>query len=476
MMVWVPGDEGATAWFGKVESERSDCYLAALGPVHVGFQTHFPRLWTQSIRNRTPDQTPSEIGNCHVMSPSSSVSRGRILLSVPHMGPAEFEHVREAFETNWLSTVGPSLNELEKGFQNLLGHPAVAVSSGTAGLHLALRLVGVGPGDEVVTPSLSFVASATPILHQHAIPILIDSEPETWNLDPQRLSEFLAARARVGRLPKAVVVVHLFGQPARLAEITELCQRYEVALVEDAAESLGSRYRGRHPGTWGDVGVYSFNGNKMITGTTGGLLVTADPVRAGKVRHWSTQARDPDPEGINNYIHTDFGYNYRMSNVVAAIVRGQLEVLPLRVQQRRRVFERYRRGLADLPGIIPQPDHPEATAGSVGSAASDPATFHSRWLSCFLVDEARFGMSAADLIRWLDRCNIEARPVWRPMHLQPLFAGVERVGGEVAESLHRRGVCLPSSSSLSEEDQDRVMEAIGKGRGKGEGGELRAES
>jgi pyridoxal phosphate-dependent aminotransferase EpsN len=394
------------------------------------------------------------------MNASSSATRTRILLSVPHMGPGELGYVQEAFATNWLSTVGPSLTALETGFEAILGYPSVALSSGTAGLHLALRLVGVGPGDEVVTPSLSFVASATPILHQHAVPILIDSEPETWNLDPQRLSEFLAVRARMGRLPKAVVVVHLFGQPARIAEIVEICGRYKVPLVEDAAESLGSRYRGRHPGTFGAVGVYSFNGNKMITGTTGGLLVTAHPSQAARARHWSTQARDPDPEGINNYIHTDFGYNYRMSNVVAAIVRGQLEVLPLRVQQRRRVFERYRIGLADLPGISPQPDHPEATLGSLGSGSVDENTFHSRWLSCFLVDEARFGMTATELIRWLDRCNIEARPVWRPMHLQPLFARAERVGGEVAESLHRRGVCLPSSSSLSEGDQDHVIEAV----------------
>jgi dTDP-4-amino-4,6-dideoxygalactose transaminase len=254
--------------------------------------------------------------------------------------------------------------------------------------------------------------------------------------------------------------VHLFGQPAAIKDIATICTQYGIVLIEDSAESLGSRYRGRHPGTFGDVGIFSFNGNKMITGTTGGMLVSRHADWASRARHWSTQARDPDPEGLNNYIHTEIGYNYRMSNVVAGIVRGQFEVLNARVIQRRSVFERYRRGLADLPGFVPQPDPPRATVGPEAGSILANATFHSRWLSCFLVDQKLFGMSAGDLIRWLDSANIEARPVWRPMHLQPLFANAERIGGSVAEDLNARGICLPSSSSLTEEDQQFVIETI----------------
>ena len=384
----------------------------------------------------------------------------RILLSVPHMGGTEFRYVQEAFDTNWLSTVGPNLTELEKAFQSLVGSPAVALSSGTSGLHLALRASGIRPGDEVVAQSLTFVASTNPILQEHARPILIDSDRSTWNIDPDLLSDFLSRRARENRLPKAVMVVHLFGQPASIDDLLGICAQYEIPLIEDAAESLGSLYRGRHPGTFGHIGVYSFNGNKMITGTTGGMLVTQDPALAARIRHWSTQARDPDPSGINNYIHTEPGYNYRMSNVIAGIVRGQLEVLPQRVCQRRTIFERYHKALADIPGIEPQPDLPGATAGPESGRMPEDATFHSRWLSCFVVDESRFGMSSADLIRYLEQANVESRPVWRPMHLQPLFARAERIGGQVAEDLNRRGICLPSSSSLSDGDQQFVVEVI----------------
>jgi pyridoxal phosphate-dependent aminotransferase EpsN len=256
------------------------------------------------------------------------------------------------------------------------------------------------------------------------------------------------------------MVVHLFGQPASIDDLLGICDKYEIPLIEDAAESLGSQYRGKHPGTFGHIGVYSFNGNKMITGTTGGMLVTKDAALATRVRHWSTQARDPDPSGICNYIHTESGYNYRMSNVIAGIVRGQLDVLPQRVSQRRAIFERYRQSLADIPGLEPQPDLPGATAGLPLAPVAEKATFHSRWLSCFLVDEEQFGMSAPDLIRYLDRVNIESRPVWRPMHLQPLFADAERIGGEVAKDLNKRGICLPSSSSLTETEQQFVIDAV----------------
>lgn len=365
--------------------------------------------------------------------------------------------MREAFETNWLSTVGPHLFALEQAFTKLMGLPSVALGSGTAGLHLALRLAGVGVGDEVVAPTLTFVASANPILYLGARPVFIDSERTTWNLDPTLLKGFLAARARENRLPKAVIAVHLFGQAAAIDEIGDLCRRHGVVLIEDAAESLGSQHRGCHPGTFGDVGVFSFNGNKMITGTSGGMLVSRHADWVEKARHWSTQARDPDPDGLHNYVHTEVGYNYRMSNVVAGIVLGQLEVLAERVVLRRGVFERYCRALADVPGLEPQPE-PVGSAG-VGS-------LHSRWLSCFLVDPVRFGMGAADLVRWLDRDQIEARPVWKPMHLQPLFVGAECLGGSVAAELNRCGICIPSSSSLSSDDQWRVIQSIRRAAGR----------
>jgi pyridoxal phosphate-dependent aminotransferase EpsN len=376
------------------------------------------------------------------------------------MGGAEFRYVKEAFDTNWLSTVGPNLTELEKTFQSLVGSPAVALSSGTSGLHLALRASGIRPGDEVVAQSLTFVASTNPIIQEHARPILIDSDRSTWNIDPNLLSDFLGKRARENRLPRAVMVVHLFGQPASIDDLLSICAKYEIPLIEDAAESLGSLYRGRHPGTFGHIGVYSFNGNKMITGTTGGMLVANDTALADRIRHWSTQARDPDPSGINNYIHTEPGYNYRMSNVIAGIVRGQLEVLAQRVCQRRAIFERYRQALADIPGIEPQPDLPGATDGPDSESMPEEAMFHSRWLSCFVVDESKFGMSAPDLIRYLEEANVESRPVWRPMHMQPLFIRFERIGGQVAEDLNRRGICLPSSSSLSDADQQFVVDVI----------------
>jgi len=393
----------------------------------------------------------------------------RIHLSVPHIGPAELGYVESAFGANWLSTVGPNLDALEKGFAERIGLPAVALSCGTAAIHLGLRLLGVGAGDEVVTPTLTFAASCNPVRYLGGTPVFMDSDYGTWNLDPGTLADFLASRARVNRLPKAVCAVHLFGQSADLDPILEACRRYELPLLEDAAESLGGWYKGHHPGTLGDVGVFSFNGNKIITGTSGGMLVSPRKEWVDKARYWSTQARDPDPEGLKNYVHSELGYNYRLSNVLAGIVRGQLEVLELRVQQRRAVFERYQQAFADLPGIEPQP---EATFGadSVEAGASKSevrgpksvigTSRHTRWLSCFLVDESEFGMSAGDLIRHLEAANVESRPVWKPMHTQPLYRGYECIGGAVAEDLNRRGICLPSSSSLTEEEQNFVIERV----------------
>jgi len=375
----------------------------------------------------------------------------RIYLSVPHMGGREEAYVHEAFASNWLSTVGPNLEAFEQAFEARLGLPAVALGSGTAALHLGLRLLGVGPGDEVLVPTLTFVASVNPIRYLGAEPVLIDSDPATWMMDPTLVEEALEKKARAGKLPRAVMPVHLYGQAADLDPILAACRRHGVPVLEDAAEALGTTYQGRPAGVLGDVGVFSFNGNKIITTTGGGMLVSPRRDWVEKVRFWSQQARDP---GVA-YEHTELGYNYRLSNVLAGIGRGQLEVLDERVAQRRAVAFRYRDAFADLPGWTFMP---QAAYG-----------LHTNWLSCFLVDPAAFGASRDDVIAALQARNIEARPLWKPMHLQPLYAGAERFGGEVAERLFRQGLCLPSSSSLPPEDQALVISIVrgcaGKGRG-----------
>ena len=376
------------------------------------------------------------------MSPAPAPDEGRIFLSVPHLGGSEERYVREAMATNWLSTVGPSIDAFEAEFSRRLGLPAVAVGSGTAALHLGLRLLGVGAGDEVLSPTLTFVASVNPILYLGGTPVFLDSERSSWNLDPNLLEDALRSRARLKRRPKAIVVVHLFGQSADLDPIMDLSARYGVPVLEDAAEALGTHYKGRPAGTIASVGAFSFNGNKIITTTGGGMLVAHDPEWVRKARFWSTQARD---SGLA-YEHSEVGYNYRMSNVLAAIGRGQLEVLDARIASRRAIAFRYRDAFGDLPGIELMP---QAEYG-----------FHTNWLSCFLVDEDLFGATRDELIAALDRANIEARPVWKPMHLQPLYRGAERFGGAVAEDLFARGICLPSSSSLTAADQERVVTAV----------------
>jgi pyridoxal phosphate-dependent aminotransferase EpsN len=378
----------------------------------------------------------------------------RILLSIPHMGGREQIYVREAFATNWLSTVGPNLTAFEREFEARVGLPAVALSSGTAALHLALRLVGVGPGDEVFCSTLTFVAAANAIVYQGGVPVFVDSGRATWNLDSDVLSRALRERAAVNRLPKALVVVHLYGQSADMDPILHACAEYGIAVIEDAAEAVGTLYKGKPAGTLGGIGVYSFNGNKIVTTTGGGMLVSSNPDWVTKARFWSQQARDP----ALWYEHSELGYNYRMSNVLAGIGRGQLEVLGLRVQQRRAIAFRYRDAFADLPGISLMPQAPYG--------------LHTNWLSCFLIDEEEFGCSRDELIRVLDAANIESRPVWKPMHLQPLYAGCGRYGGEVAEDLFHRGICLPSSSSLTEEDQLHVVNAVRRTAGMGELNEL----
>lgn len=374
-------------------------------------------------------------------------AKQRILISVPHMAGAELSYVEEAFESNWLSTVGPNIGAFESALEQRVGVPAVALASGTAAIHLGLRLLGVGSGDEVFCPTLTFAATCNPVRYLGAEPVFIDSETSTWGMDPNLLEAALRDRAARSKLPRAVVVVHLYGQCADMDPILEVCRRYEVRVLEDAAQALGATYKGRRAGTMGDVGIFSFNGNKIITTTGGGALVTRNPVWIEKARFWSQQARDP---GLA-YEHSELGYNYRMSNVLAGIGRGQLQVLDLRVQQRRGIAFRYRSALADVPGVSLMPQSPNG--------------LHTNWLSCLLVDEEQFGCSRDELIAALDQEQIESRPVWKPMHLQPLYRGSKHFGGAVAEDLFRRGICLPSSSSLSEADQLRVINAVRRAAG-----------
>jgi pyridoxal phosphate-dependent aminotransferase EpsN len=379
----------------------------------------------------------------------------RVYLSVPHMGDSEERYVREAFASNWLSTVGPNIEAFERAFADRIGRPAAALSSGTAAMHLGLRLLGVGPGDEVLVSDFTFVASVNPIRYLGASPVFVDCDSETWMMSPALLAEALEDRVRRGRRPRAVVAVHLYGQSADMDPILEACGRHDVPVLEDAAEAVGTLYKGRPAGSLGAVGAFSFNGNKIITTTSGGMLVAQRQDWLDKARFWSTQARDP---GVA-YHHTEMGYNYRISNVLAGIGRGQLEVLDERIRQRRAVAFRYRDGFADLHGISLMPQAPYG--------------FHTNWLSCFLVDPPAFGASRDDILRALQALDIEARPLWKPMHLQPLYARCDRYGGEVAARIFEQGLCLPSSSSLAPADQDLVIETVRRVAGQSERGRAR---
>lgn len=367
----------------------------------------------------------------------------RIYLSSPHLGTLERELVGEAFASNWIAPLGPHVDAFQEEFARRVGAPhALALSSGTAALHLALQLVGVGPGDEVLVSTLTFSATVNPIRYLGAAPVFIDSERTSWNMDPALLSEELEARARAGRLPRAVVVVHLYGQSADLEPILAACERHGVPVVEDAAEALGSTYKGRAPGTLGRAGIYSFNGNKILTTSGGGMLVSPDEALIRHALKLATQARDPAP----HYQHSEVGYNYRLSNVLAAIGRGQLRVLEDRVAARRRNYELYTRALAGVPGLAFMPEAPWGR--------------HTRWLTTLTIDPAQFGADREAVRIALEREDIEARPVWKPMHLQPVFAAFERRGGGVAEELFQNGLCLPSGSNLTPDELARVVEVV----------------
>ena len=367
----------------------------------------------------------------------------RIYLSPPHMGELEQRYVAETFASNWIAPLGPQVDAFQQEFAHAVGSThALALSSGTAALHLALQLVGVTTGSEVLVSTLTFAASVNPILYLGGTPVFVDSERESWNMDPTLLAEELERRSRIGRLPAAVVLVHLYGQSADLDPIIAACARYQVPLIEDAAEALGATYRGRAVGTFGRAGVFSFNGNKIITTSGGGMLVSDDARLVAHALKLATQARDAAP----HYEHSEIGYNYRMSNVLAAIGRGQLSVLRDRIAARRRNFEFYADALGDLPGIEFMPE-----------AAWGQAT---RWLTTLLVSPSEFGADRNELLRRFDAENIEARPVWKPMHRQPVFAAYPVVGGAAAEDLFERGLCLPSGSNMAIVDLERVATIV----------------
>lgn len=361
------------------------------------------------------------------------------------MGGTEIKYVHEAFETNWIAPLGPNVDGFEKSLCSYTGAKAASVlSSGTAAIHLALIMLGVGPGDEVMASSFTFSATINPITYLGATPVLIDSEADTWNMSPELLEKAIKDRISKGKKPKALILVHLYGMPANMEAIMELAHRYEIPLIEDAAEALGGRYKNKALGTFGLMGVFSFNGNKIITTSGGGALVSNDEELIQKSRFLATQARDSAP----HYQHSETGYNYRMSNVLAGIGRGQMEVLDQHLALRRENFQFYKKHLGGFEGITfleePGPDY-----------------FSNHWLSCILVDPSKTeGITREDIRLALEAEQIESRPLWKPMHLQPVFKDCPYYGNGISDSLFENGLCLPSGSNLSNEDRNSVLRVI----------------
>jgi pyridoxal phosphate-dependent aminotransferase EpsN len=367
----------------------------------------------------------------------------RIYLSPPHMGGAELGLVQDAFASNWIAPLGPNVDAFEREFGTAVGVAhATALMSGTAGLHLALLLLGIGAGDEVIVPSLTFAATANAVAYTGASPVFVDSEEASWNIDPDLLAAELERRSAAGALPAAVVIVDIYGQPADYDRLLPACAEYDIPVIEDAAEALGALYKGRPLGRFGKCGVFSFNGNKIITTSGGGMLVSDDAEFVAGARYLATQARDPAP----HYEHSAIGYNYRMSNLLAAVGRGQLQVLEDRVEARRQIFEIYRERLGDLPGVgfMPEPEWARST----------------RWLTCITIEPAEFGATREAVRLALEAENIESRPLWKPMHLQPVFSERSVVGGRVSQRLFDLGLCLPSGSALTEDQIDRISAII----------------
>ena len=371
--------------------------------------------------------------------------KNEIWLSSPHMGGNEINFIHEAFEQNWIAPLGPNVGGFEKDLKNYLNHDVevAALSSGTAALHLALIILGIKQGDEVLCQSLTFSASANPIVYVGAIPVFIDSEPETWNMCPDSLEIAIKDRLAKGKLPKAIIVVHLYGMPAKMNEILEVAQKYNIPVIEDAAEALGSAYQGRKCGTFGLMSILSFNGNKIITTSGGGALVCKSLEHKNKAVYLSTQARENAP----HYQHSEIGYNYRMSNVSAGIGRGQMEVLDKRVEARRNNHFFYVNLFQEIEGV---------------TVFSEPNEdfYSNHWLSAVTVDERITGWSNHDLRLQFRNKKIESRPLWKPMHLQPVFENSIYYGNSVAEDLFNKGLCLPSGSNLTEEQKNRIKEVV----------------
>ena len=369
----------------------------------------------------------------------------RIWLSSPHMGGNELKYVNEAFETNWVAPLGPNVNAFEKELAQYLGvKHCAALVSGTAAIHLALINLGVSQGDEVICQSFTFSATANPIVYQSATPIFVDSEPETWNIDPELLEGAIKDRISKGKKPKAIIAVHLYGMPAKMDEILSIAKLYDIPVIEDAAEALGSKYNGVCCGTMGCMGVLSFNGNKIITTSGGGALISNNHDFIHKARFLATQARDNAP----HYQHSRIGYNYRMSNVVAGIGRGQLEVLDLRVKQRRENNKFYRDLLGEVNGI------------TFHTESSD--SFSNYWLTSLIIDPKKTGVTREELRKGLEEENIESRPLWKPMHLQPVFSGAPAYTNGFSEYAFENGLCLPSGSNMTDCDRNRIAYQLKK--------------
>jgi dTDP-4-amino-4,6-dideoxygalactose transaminase len=368
---------------------------------------------------------------------------GRIYLSPPHQSGREREFVEDAIASNWIAPLGPHVDAFEQEIADVIRVPyAVALSSGTAALHLAARLAGVERGDEIICPSLTFSATINPVVYEGARPIFVDCDAGSWNMDPELLAEELRDRARMGRMPRAVVVVDLYGQSADYDRIMPTCEEYGIPIIEDAAEALGATYKGNPVGRFGQCAAFSFNGNKIITTSGGGMLVSQDAEFVRNARFLATQARDP----AAHYQHSTIGYNYRLSNILAAIGRAQLRVLEERVEARRRIFDTYVELLDDLPGVAFMPEAPYGHSN--------------RWLTCLTIEPAEFGATREDVRLALEAEDIEARPVWKPMHLQPVFKDCRVRGGDVSKNIFENGLCLPSGSAMSREQIERVASVV----------------
>lgn len=380
-----------------------------------------------------------------------SRSDKRILLSYPHMSGDELRFVKDAFESNWIAPLGPHVDAFEKETVAYAGvKSALALSSGSAAIHLGLRLLDVKAGDTVFCSTLTFIASVAPAIYQNAVPVFIDSDEETWNMSPQALQKAFDDAVKTGKMPKCVIVAELYGQPPKMDEICTICDKYNVPILEDSAEALGATYNGKKCGSFGKVGVYSYNGNKIITTSGGGMLISDDVEYIEKARFWSTQARDKAPW----YEHTEIGYNYRMSNILAAIGRGQMLHLEERIDRRRAIYRKYKQELEKIPGVKLMPETPNCRS--------------IQWLTAITIEKETAGKTFMDVINYLNDMNIESRPVWKPMHLQPYFkernakyfTHGEGDNASVSDRLFNTGICLPSASAMTDAEQEYVIEAV----------------